>query len=129
MMEMRYAIVCIGNIDIDCHSWLAGVTSDRSLANELANKANLSYSHERTFNVFAIPDEDFVGETLKKHVEAGERHAEWDAANRLKQRDAAREKAAAAALKKAKKAEAAIEAKAAIEATRLIQTINNQNTS
>jgi hypothetical protein len=89
---MRYAIVCIGNNDIDCHTWLAGVTSDETIAHELVRKANLEFSHERTFEVFAIPDDDFVGDTLKIYVEAGERAAAWDAAYKLRQRDAAREK-------------------------------------
>ena len=52
----------------------------RMLSDCMAEHVNLFHSHERTFNVFAIPDEDFVGEALKTHVEAGERRAEWDAA-------------------------------------------------
>ena len=107
---MRYAIVCIGNLDIDVGSWLAGVSSDKSHACQLTDKANLSWSHQRNFDVFAIPDEDFIDERLTAHVELGEdaatRRAAAKLADRIAWREAAQKKAEAATRRKAKKAAA-----------------------
>ena len=109
---MRYAIVCIGNLDIDAGSWLAGVSSEKSHAYQLADKANLSWSHQHHFDVFEIPDDDFIDDRLNEHVKFGEdaetRRAEDRIADRIAQREAARKKAEMAALRKAKKAAAEI---------------------
>ena len=95
---MRYAVVCIGNLDVDCGSWLAGVTSDRSLARQLADNANLLHTHLRKYSVFQIPEEDFIDERLKDHAESGEKAARQreDAATayRIEQAEAAAQKKA-----------------------------------
>ena len=100
---MRYAVVRIGNLDLDCHSWLAGVTSDKELARQLTDKANLSHSFKHEYKVFQIPDEDFISDELKEQVVLGEASAQRQADAYIARRIEIRENAQRRKAKKAAK--------------------------